>query len=67
MSSTSFQYSAKALESFQCLNPVLSLLLIRNRYFASYGSVAFKEILSISGWQLIRLNNEFVFWDPESL
>ena len=46
--------------------PVLSLLLISNWYFASNGSLAYKKILLIPGWWLIRLNNEFVFPDPES-
>ena len=32
---------------------------------ASYGSLANKHILAISGWWLIKLNNEFIFPDPE--
>ena len=57
--------SIKVLESLKCLKPVLSLLLIKNWYFASYGTLAYKYILSISGRWLVKLNNEFVFPDPE--
>ena len=38
----SFEYSIKALESLKCFKPVLSLFLIENWYFASYGSLACK-------------------------
>ena len=65
ISSISFEYSIKALESLKYFKFVLSLLLIKNRYFSSYGSLAYKYILSISGCWFIRLNNEFVFPDPE--
>ena len=44
---------------------VLFLLLIKNWYFASYGSLVYKYVLLISGCQLIRLKNEFVFPNPE--
>ena len=64
ISSISFDI-IKALESFRCFNLVLSLLLIKNLYFASDGSLAYKYILSISGCWLIRLNNKFVFPDQE--
>ena len=63
--SISFEYSIKALESFKYFKPVLFPLLIKNWYFASYGSVAYKQILSMSGCWSIRLNNDFVFPDPE--
>ena len=55
----------KAFGSLKCFNPVLSLLLIKNWYFASYGSFAYKCILSVSGWEFIEFNNAFVFPDPE--
>ena len=54
---TKDMYSIKALESFKCFNCVLSCLLIKNWYFASYQSLAYNNILSISGWWLIRLPN----------
>ena len=53
-----FEYSIKALEWLKGFNPVLL-------YFALYGSLAYKWVLSISGCWLIRLNNESVFLDPE--
>ena len=52
----------RALESFKWFKLVLSHFLIKTWCFASYGSFAYKYILSISGWWLIRLNNEFVFF-----
>ena len=55
----------KAFGSLKCFNPVLSLLLIKNWYLASYGSLAYKYILSISGWLFIKFNNAFVSPDPE--
>ena len=39
----------KALESLKNFNPVLFRFLIKNVNFASYGSLAYKEILSVSG------------------
>ena len=51
----------KALESLKCFKPVHSPLLIKNRYFTLYGSLAYEWILSISCCWFIRLNNEFVF------
>ena len=47
-------------------NPMLSLLFIKNWYLSSYGSFAYKYILSMSGWLFIKFNNVFVFPDPES-
>ena len=46
--------------------PTLSLLLIKYWYFASYGSLAYKYFLSISGCFSFKFNNTFVFPDPES-
>ena len=65
--SISFEYSIKALESVKCkyFNPVLSCLLVKNWYFASYRYLVYELVLSISGWWLITLNNEFVYSDPE--
>ena len=60
-----FKYSIKALKSLKCFKRVLSLLLIKNWYFASYGFLANKWILPISGWWFIKLNNELVFPDSE--
>ena len=34
--------------------------------FGSYRSLVYKKFLPRSGWQFIRLNNKFVFTDPES-
>ena len=62
-----FEYPLQPLESLKCFNPVLSFVLIENWYFASYGSLAYKYILSVCGCWFIRLNNEFVFPDPEPL
>ena len=61
----SFEYSINALGSLKCFNPVLSLLLIKNWHLSSYGSLAYKYILSITGWLFIKFNNAFVFPDPE--
>ena len=49
----------KRLESCKCFKPVVS------QYFASYGSLAYKKTISIPGWRLIKLNNEFVCPCPE--
>ena len=57
----------KALQSLRYINPVFSLLLIKNWYLASYGSLAYKYILSISGWLFIKFNKAFLFPDPEPL
>ena len=35
--------------------------------FDSYGSFAYKYILSMSGWFSIKFNNKFVSPDPEPL
>ena len=40
-------------------------MLIKNRYFSSYGSFAYEYILPISSWLFIKFNNAFVFPDPE--
>ena len=62
-----FEYLIKVLESLKCFKHLFSLLLIIILwYFASYGYLAYKKILSISGWRFIRLNNEFVSSGPES-
>ena len=45
--------------------PTSSLLVIKYRYFDSYGSFAYKYTLSMSGWFSIKFNNTFVFPDPE--
>ena len=55
----------KSLGSLKCLNPIFSLLLIRNWCYVSNGSFAYKYILSIFGWLFIKVNNAFVFPDPE--
>ena len=55
----------KAFGSLKSFNPVLSLLLIINWYFATYGFFAYKCILSTSGWLFIKFNNVFGFPDPE--
>ena len=59
------EYSINALGSLKCFNPMLFLLLIKNWYFVSYGSLAYKNILSVSRWLFIKFNNAFVFPDPE--
>ena len=65
--SISLEYSIKALESVKCkcFNPVLSCLLVKNWYFVSDRYLVYELVLSISGWALITLNNEFVYSDPE--
>ena len=59
------EYSVKTLGSLKCFNPMLSFFLIKNWYLSSYGSFAYKHILSISGWLFIKFSNAFVFPDPE--
>ena len=49
----------------QCFKPTFSHLLIKNWYFASYGSFTYKNIISISGWWFIKFDNAFVFLDTE--
>ena len=61
----SFEYSIKALRSLKWFMPTPSLLLIKYWYLASYGSFAYKYILSMSGWFSIKFNNTFVFPDPK--
>ena len=36
-----FEYSIKALESLKCFMPAPAILLIKNWYFVTYGSLAF--------------------------
>ena len=55
----------KAFGSLKSFNPAVSLLLIKNWYFASYGYLAYQYIVSMSGWLLIKFNNVFVFPAPE--
>ena len=55
----------KSLASLNYFNPVFSLLSIKNWYLASYKTLAYKYILSISGCLFIKLNNAFVFPHPE--
>ena len=55
----------KALGSLKYFNLLLSLLLSKIWYFASYGFFVYKYILSISGWWFSRFNNALVFPDPE--
>ena len=45
--------------------PTPSHLLIKYCYFASCGSLAYKYILSMSGWFFIKFDNTIVFPDPE--
>ena len=59
------EYSIKALESLKCFKPVLILMLIKNWYFASYGSLVYQWTFTIPGLGIIRLNNEFIFPDYE--
>ena len=59
----SFEYWIKALESFKCFKPVLFLMLIRNWYFASYGSLVYQWTFTIPGFWVIRLKTEFIFPD----
>ena len=44
--------------------PTFSRILIKYWYFVSYGSLACKHILSMSGWFSSKSNNTFVFPDP---
>ena len=54
----------KGLGSLKWFIPTPSLLLIKYWYFDSYGSFAYKYILSMSGCFSIKFN-KFVFPDPE--
>ena len=45
--------------------PTPSLLLIKYWYFDSYGSLAYKYILSMSGWFSIKFDKPFIFPNPE--
>ena len=58
--SISFEHSIKALESLQCFKPAPLLLLIKNWYLASYGSLVY-EVVSVCSLWFIRLSNAFVF------
>ena len=60
-----FLYLITALKSLKCFKPALFRLLIKNWYFASYESIIYKLILSISDCWFIRLNNGLVFPDPD--
>ena len=42
------------------MKSVLSLLLIKNRYVALYGSFAFKHILSVYGSWFFRSSNGII-------
>ena len=55
----------KSFRIIKCFNPIFSLFLIKNWYLSSYGSLAYKYILSISGWLFIKFSNAFVFPDPK--
>ena len=59
----SFEYSIKALESFKCFKPVLFLMLIKNWYFTSYGSLVYHGTFTIPDFWIIRLKTEFIFPD----
>ena len=61
----SFEHSIKALGSLKWFMPAPSLLLTKCWYLASYGSFAYKYILSMSGYFSIKFNNTFVFPVPE--
>ena len=63
--SISFAYLMKALGSLEWLKPTISCFLINNWYFASYLSFSYRYILSVSGWWLINISNEFVFHDSD--
>ena len=45
--------------------PTFSFILIKYWYFASYGSLAYKYILSMSTYFSIKFNNTLAFPDPE--
>ena len=65
-SCTSLEYSIKALGSLKRFMPTPSVLLMKYWYFDSYGSLAYKYILSVSGcWLSIKFSNAFVFPDLE--
>ena len=59
------EHSIKPFESLKCFVSTSSRFLIKNWYFASFRSLAHKLMLSISDCSFVRLNNEFVFLDPE--
>ena len=54
----------KRLRIIKCFVPTSSRFLIQNWYFASFISLTYKSILSISDCWFIKLNNEFVSPDP---
>ena len=58
-------YIIRILNKCFRINPMLSLFLIKNWYLSSYGSLAYKYILSMSCWLCIKFSNAFVFPDPE--
>ena len=57
ISTISFEYSVKVLELFKCFKSALSRLFVKNLYFASDES--------LDPLWFIKLNNTFVFPDPE--
>ena len=63
----SFEYSKNAVESLRCLIPVFFLLLIKNSYFGSDKSLAYRYILStgvVSFKFWIKLSKVLVLPDP---
>ena len=54
----------KTFGSLKCFRPTWSHLFMRYKYFDSYGSLACKNTLSISGWCFIRLSSALIFPDP---
>ena len=61
----SFEYSIKASRSFKWFMPTPSFLLLKYWYLASYGSFAYKYILSMSGCFSIKFTNTSFFSDPK--
>ena len=59
------EYIIRALELFTYFMLLLSLLSISNWYLLHMDHLNIKKI-SLPSWWLTRLNNEFVFPDPES-
>ena len=54
----------KTFGSLKCFRPTWSHLFMRYKYFDSYGSLACKNTLSISGWFFIRLSSALIFPAP---
>ena len=55
----------RTIESLKWFKHTPLYLLINNLFFASYISLSYKQMLSVSGWWLLQLNKEFVFTDPK--